>query len=594
MLIRNNDMKRIHNLLTLLFALLLLGACEKDGDKFFLSSPEESDLKASTDAVVLTEATAKLYALSLAWTDQTLQISDERYQPTTGVQTTIQVSRSEDFSDAILESTESGVSKSYTVAALNIVAYKLNATAEEAAPLYFRLAGSNGSNIDPVYSNTVKVTVTPYPIDMHYANIINKATGSDSGKDFYSANADGLYNGFFGAASWEGIYVQEADGTTWHTAQSGGVGTPFLLTTDAADGTWDMWFPGQTGCYFVNVNTARKQWNALLMPELKVSGIEGISMTYSRADNQWKGVFTATEETSVNIQIQGTGKYYDNTSVSGSDNTIDDTKAKDTPFAFGGTAGQLTFSTGENLTAGTITVNVPASGECTLVIDLNDPERWTVSVTEGGSSEPVYPTYLEMQGVGNMDGKGWLATLNAIYNGNDEPDGSYQGVYQMTNGWDNFKIVDQTNSIWYGCDSNDDYKLVDGGNNIWFHQEACRSFIVTANLPELTWGATEITQINVCGEFNNWDLSKDLMTYDETEKTWKATITISDLGNNYGFYFLLNNAEAGTVWTWALKGTTDALYLTDSNGSGSIIPTETGTYDITLNISTLKFTMVKQ
>ena len=66
-----------------------------------------------------------------------------------------------------------------------------------------------------------------------------------------------------------------------------------------------------------------------------------------------------------------------------------------------------------------------------------------------------------MQGVGNMDGKGWLATLNPVYDNSGEHHGSYQGVYQMTNGWDNFKIVDQTAGIWYGCDSNDEYKLAD-------------------------------------------------------------------------------------------------------------------------------------
>ena len=80
-------MKKINTLLALLSALLLLGACEKDGEKFYLSSPVESDLIASTNAVVLTEATAKLYALSLAWSDQTLQISDPRYQATNGIQT---------------------------------------------------------------------------------------------------------------------------------------------------------------------------------------------------------------------------------------------------------------------------------------------------------------------------------------------------------------------------------------------------------------------------------------------------------------------------------------------------------------------------
>ncbi len=211
----------------------------------------ESDLIASTNAVVLTEATAKLFThYPLPGATRHCKSADPRYQATNGIQTTVQVSRSEDFSGSIIESTENGVSKSYTVAALNIIAYKLNAPAEEAAPLYFRLAGSNGSNIAPVYSNTVAVTVTPYPIDMHYASIINKGSGQDSGQDFYSANADGQYSGFFGAAAWEGIYVQEADGTTWHTAQSGGVGTPFLLTTDAAEGTWDMWFPRSVGMLF--------------------------------------------------------------------------------------------------------------------------------------------------------------------------------------------------------------------------------------------------------------------------------------------------------------------------------------------------------
>lgn len=179
-------MKKLNNLFTLLSALLLLGACEKDGDTYFLSSPEENELIASASSVVLTKETAKFYALSLAWTDQTLQVSDSRYQPTSGVQTSVQVSRTEDFSGQILETTESGVSKTYSVSALNIVAYQLKATPEEEAPLYFRLAGRNGSNIAPVYSNVVKVMVTPYEIDMRFANIINKGDGKDSGKDLYA------------------------------------------------------------------------------------------------------------------------------------------------------------------------------------------------------------------------------------------------------------------------------------------------------------------------------------------------------------------------------------------------------------------------
>ena len=52
-------MKKLNNLFTLLSALLLLGACEKDGDTYFLSSPEENELIATANSVVLTKETAK-------------------------------------------------------------------------------------------------------------------------------------------------------------------------------------------------------------------------------------------------------------------------------------------------------------------------------------------------------------------------------------------------------------------------------------------------------------------------------------------------------------------------------------------------------
>ena len=121
-------MKRINNLLIIFSALLLLGACENDGDKYFLSTPTENELIASSDAVVLTEATAKLYALSFAWTERTLQISDPVLKAPDVLKTALEVSLNEDFSGTIVESTESGLSKSYTGATLNIVANTLGAT----------------------------------------------------------------------------------------------------------------------------------------------------------------------------------------------------------------------------------------------------------------------------------------------------------------------------------------------------------------------------------------------------------------------------------------------------------------------------------
>jgi hypothetical protein len=66
-------------------------------------------------------------------------------------------------------------------------------------------------------------------------------------------------------------------------------------------------------------------------------------MEYKRDKNQWQGIFTATGAGTINIQMNGTGKLYDNTSVSGADNSIDDTKAKDTSFAFSGSANDIQY-----------------------------------------------------------------------------------------------------------------------------------------------------------------------------------------------------------------------------------------------------------
>ena len=86
----------------------------------------------------------------------------------------------------------------------------MKATPEEEAPLYFRLAGRNGSNIAPVYSNVVKVMVTPYEIDMRFANIINKGDGKDSGKDADKGSEETVlkvaaFEGGNGTQIWEDI-----------------------------------------------------------------------------------------------------------------------------------------------------------------------------------------------------------------------------------------------------------------------------------------------------------------------------------------------------------------------------------------------------
>ena len=44
---------------------------------------------------------------------------------------------------------------------------------------------------------------------MRYANILAKESGEDTGKDLYSVNADGIYQGFYGATGWEDVYKRQ-------------------------------------------------------------------------------------------------------------------------------------------------------------------------------------------------------------------------------------------------------------------------------------------------------------------------------------------------------------------------------------------------
>ena len=571
-------MKNISNLLTLLTALLLLGACEKDGDKFFLSTPEENELIASTDAIILKEETAKLYAMSLAWTEQTLQISDARYEPTSGIETTVQASLSEDFSGNVQESVESGLSKSYTVAALNVVAYRLGVTEIKATPIYFRLAARNGSNTDPIYSNTVKVMVTPYSIDMRYATLVSGGDNPIAETTVYSANADGIYQGFAAAKSWGSFFLQESDETLWYTVEN----SPFMLSTS---GSWSQWLPKYAGSYFLNFNTTQKLWTALHIPTLEVSGIDGLTMKYSQEDNQWKGVFNGTEGNSYSIQLKGTGWLFTTNSVEGG--KINDDKYKETPFVFGGTADQLTFSTEENATAGTITVSVPATGECTFVIDLNDPTKWTVSVTEGGSTEPTYPEYLEMQGVGTW----WEQLYRKLES--CKTAGIYRTVFQTVSN-ENFQIVDPSTNIWYGSDQGNLYNLVptnEEHNDIWFDSSDKKSYTIEVDYINLTWKPTEIKQINVYGTFNEWNEDKDLMTYNKDTGIWSAECDITTIGD--GFYFLINTDPSQLDWEWRLYYTPESgLYLSDQNGD-NIKPTKEGKYLITLDLNKMEFTMTE-
>lgn len=480
-------MKTIKSLFAVLFALLAFSACEKDGDKIYLQSLESNNLMATTDRVELNADLAQEIVVSLAWTDRTIQISDPAVGTTVTVTNYVEASLSEDFSTTVSKTATTSLSIAFTGLELNSLASEIGAVTGRNNKIYFRLAGTTGTNIPLVYSNVVSVSVTPYEMDMNTGIVLlsNDQTENlgETGVTFHSPDADGIYHGFIAIpTAWYHILFKEGDGSIWGTSGSEGA---FHLTDDANNSLQNMWFPGTAGCYYVIVDTQAAQWSALHISSLSVSGLtsESIDLTLDQTTNQWVGTFTADVAGSRTITINGQGEQYNVETGDGS-----------------GTATGIAFAAdGEHValaeTAGNITVDVPQAGECTVRLNLYDPTNCTVSVEAGaaelpgggdsGEETPVtLPESLDVVSYST----GSEVILTTLY-----PTGSESGVYTGTYSGevrDQINIVDRTNSVWYGCDPDENSQLSsqDDKWNIWF--DGTGAVTLTVNLTNMTWNYT--------------------------------------------------------------------------------------------------------
>lgn len=476
-------MKTIKSLFAVLFALLAFSACEKDGDKIYLQSLESNNLMATTDRVELNADLAQEIVVSLAWTDRTIQISDPAVGTTVTVTTYVEASLSEDFSTTVSKTATTSLSIAFTGLELNSLASEIGAVTGRNNKIYFRLAGTTGTNIPPVYSNVVSIDVTPYKMDMNTGTVIlsNDQTENlgETGVTFYSPDADGIYSGFISIPeAWYHILLKEGDGSIWGTSGSEGA---FHLTDDPNNSLQNMWFPGTAGCYYVIVNTQAAEWSALHISSLSVSGLtsESIDLTLDQATNQWVATFTADAAGSRTITINGQGEQYNVETGDGS-----------------GTATGIAFAAdGEHValaeTAGNITVDVPQAGECTVRLNLYDPTNCTVSVEAGaaelpggGDSGEETPVTLPE----SLDVVSYSTGSDTLY-----PTGSESGVYTGTYSGevrDQINIVDRTNSVWYGCDPDENSQLSsqDDKWNIWF--DGTGAVTLTVDLTNMTWNYT--------------------------------------------------------------------------------------------------------
>lgn len=533
-------MKTMKYLFAVIATLIAFTSCEEDGDKIYLQSLSGNELMASTDEVKLNADVAQQIVLSFAWTDQTIAISDENVGTAVKVVTSLEASLSEDFSGTVSRTETTSLSHAFTGAELNTIANTIGATIGQSNAVWFRLGSATGTNIPSAYSNAVQVNVTPYEMDMH-TGIILDASKNATGETLYSANADGIYSGFMTANAWENFYMREGNGIVWGNVGDDGGGTPFVLSSEPTQ--WNMWFPNAEGCFHVTVNTKEEEWSALHVSSLAVGGLADgdIAMTFDKTNGQWLATFTADAPGSRTITISGQGELFN--ASTGTD---------------AGSATDIAFAMeGENLvlaeTAGSVNVEVPQAGECTLRLNLSDPKNCTAAVEAGSAEVPVvYPSELKMI---SSDGTE-LLTLPQT-----GEQGKYTAIYTGL-GSINFKFVDQTSDIWYGYiytedETNDPFKLDGSGTDLYFEggwSDSNVNYIITVDLNDMTWGFEPTSSAYPSSiamyqfDKNAWTKGEKVIDLTQTEEGKFTGI----FQGEYGFDFMFideNGTLYGTIWS---------------------------------------------
>lgn len=556
---------KIWSLILILVSTWTLISCENDGDIIYTSGADDITLSGNSSDIVLSVEDLDALALTLYWNDNgKLVTSDSLVKaPNEATQNIIELSASSDFSTIATLSMNAGVYEyQFTCRELNTQLTKLGYVPGEKAPLYIRICGKLADNINPKYSEVLVVNVTPYKIDTTVAQYLN-SNQEETGQLLYSPEDNKVYSGFIGAGAWGNWWLREGDGTIW--GNDGVSGTPFVISSDLST-SWNFWYPGVSGCYYTVVDVPKNEWSALYIQSLSVSGDLNGDMIYERKTNQWTMQISG-DGGMKSINISGIGLLYN--ASTGTDD--DDAIAKDVSFS--GEASMLTFNPSGN--GNSISINVPA-GELNLILDLNNPKEWTLTVSS--ESTPVEETPELLWAVGHNDGitggwnfDSWLRLYNEDYL-------NYGGVLNINSlwGYKYCKEKDNWDDCWTmaeGGSANEGSLKVGGSTNIESPDPGL--YVVDVSISALTYKLTPITTVHYAGLNDDWSLKT--MTATEVPGVYSATIE-KTAATPYGVKVIINE-------NWDLSfGGGSGILLLHQNGFDGDNDLANGTYKLTVNL----------
>lgn len=346
----------IYKLSALFLVLVALYSCTDNDMKYIATMPEAGKftLTPSDTALVLSKTDASTHtAISLKWDSLTYGIS-------TPVTYTIQMDTlNGDFSTPVEE--EVAVNKysvSYTDSVLNKkLLNQLKLKGDVKTSIQIRLKANMAFGNNPVYSNVLKIGVTPYSVVKQAAFLYMPGVSgdwNDYSVKLCSKNNDGNYEGFVNAAQWANFkFSEKADGGgAWYGSSPSG-----LYTLDGTAGMWNIWFD-EGGYFLVKANTNNMTWSKTAITSFAVTGVfnswslTATPMTYDSSTKKWS-VTCNISTVQYGIQIIANQNW--------------DSKYGDTDKN-----GSLVLG-GDNLVIST-------PGTYTITMDLSNPEKYTYTI----------------------------------------------------------------------------------------------------------------------------------------------------------------------------------------------------------------------
>lgn len=189
------------NTLAYSLVLLMFVACKKDETKIMAAAGTAPVLTVSTPSIILEEENANETALNFNWTASSFGYN-------AGVTYALQYDLpGNDFKAPKEVSAANRLTQAFTVAEFNAMANQLGLTPDVATDMELRVKATISDNYAPAYSQVIKVTVTPYLIEIIYPSIY--APGSYQGwapekaPKLVSVADDGVYEGY--------IYMKDAE-----------------------------------------------------------------------------------------------------------------------------------------------------------------------------------------------------------------------------------------------------------------------------------------------------------------------------------------------------------------------------------------------